>query len=379
MKGKNLKKNFIILIFMLCFLFKGSAAFGVTDAKQAVLIDADTGYVLYEKNADELTSPSSMSKMMTIYVIFEKLQNGTLSLTDEFRVSKTAWSKGGSRMFLEENSQVSVENLLRGIIVQSGNDACIVIAEAFSGTEENFAEELNLRAKEIGLKKSNFINSTGWPDEDHFSTVRDLSILARKTIQNFPEYYHFYAEESFEYNGINQKNRNTLLKKPIGVDGLKTGHTEAGGYGLAASALKGNQRLIMVINGLSSNKERTAEAIKLFKWGYRNFTNFDLLKKGMAILEAKVWLGDEKTVPLVIGEDTTLTILKESRNRLRFKVEYDSPVSAPIEKGTKVAELEISAPGIDGLTIPLHAGSTVQSLGPLSKLLSVVNYLLWGE
>ena len=374
-----MKKNLIKLVLVFIFILKSSLVFGFSNAKQAVLIDADTGYVLYEKNADELTAPSSMSKMMTVYLIFEKLQNGTLSLTDQLEVSKAAWAKRGSRMFLEENSQVSVEDLLRGIIVQSGNDACVVIAEAFSGTEENFSEELNIKAREIGLENSNFTNSTGWPDEGHLSTARDLSIIAIKTVQNFPEYYHFYAEESFQYNGINQRNRNTLLNKPVGVDGLKTGHTEAGGYGLAASALRKNQRLIMVINGLSSNKERTAEAIKLLEWGYRNFTNFDLLKEGMTVLQAKVWLGDKKTVPLVINEDTKITIPSESRDKLQFKVEYDSPISAPIEEGTKIAELEITAPGIDSLRIPLYAGSTITSLGPLSKLLSVINYLVWGE
>lgn len=374
-----MKKNLIKLVLVFIFILKSSLVFGFSNAKQAVLIDADTGYVLYEKNADELTAPSSMSKMMTVYLIFEKLQNGTLSLTDQLEVSKAAWAKRGSRMFLEENSQVSVEDLLRGIIVQSGNDACVVIAEAFSGTEENFSEELNIKAREIGLENSNFTNSTGWPDEGHLSTARDLSIIAIKTVQNFPEYYHFYAEESFEYNGINQRNRNTLLNKPVGVDGLKTGHTEAGGHGLAASALRKNQRLIMVINGLSSNKERTAEAIKLLEWGYRNFTNFDLLKEGMAVLQAKVWLGDKKTVPLVINEDTKITIPSESRDKLQFKIEYDSPISAPIEEGTKMAELEITAPGIDSLRIPLYAGSTITSLGPLSKLLSVINYLVWGE
>tara|TARA_B100000949_G_scaffold109981_1_gene97432 strand:+ start:364 stop:1488 length:1125 start_codon:yes stop_codon:yes gene_type:complete len=374
-----LEKNLIKLVLVFFFILKSSLVLGFSNAKQAMLIDADTGYVLYEKNADELTAPSSMSKMMTVYLIFEKLQNGTLSLTDQLEVSKAAWAKRGSRMFLEENSQVSVEDLLRGIIVQSGNDACVVIAEAFSGTEENFSEELNIKAREIGLENSNFTNSTGWPDEGHLSTARDLSIIAIKTVQNFPEYYHFYAEESFEYNGINQRNRNTLLNKPVGVDGLKTGHTEAGGYGLAASALRKNQRLIMVINGLSSNKERTVEAIQLLEWGYRNFTNFDLLKEGMAVLQAKVWLGDKKTVPLVINEDTKITIPSESRDKLQFKVEYDSPISAPIEEGTKIAELEITAPGIDSLRIPLYAGSTITSLGPLSKLLSVVNYFVWGE
>ncbi|MEC8876541.1 MAG: D-alanyl-D-alanine carboxypeptidase family protein [Pseudomonadota bacterium] len=374
-----MKKNLIKLVLVFFFILKSSLVFGFSNAKQAVLIDADTGYVLYEKNADELTAPSSMSKMMTIYLIFEKLQNGTLSLTDQLEVSKAAWAKRGSRMFLEENSQVSVEDLLRGIIVQSGNDACVVIAEAFSGTEENFSEELNIKARGIGLENSNFTNSTGWPDEGHLSTARDLSIIAIKTVQNFPEYYHFYAEESFEYNGINQRNRNTLLNKPVGVDGLKTGHTEAGGYGLAASALRKNQRLIMVINGLTSNKERTAEAIKLLEWGYRNFTNFDLLKEGMTVLQAKVWLGDKKTVPLIIDKDTKITIPSKSRDKLQFKIEYDSPISAPIEEGTKIAELEITAPGIDSLRIPLYAGSTITSLGPLSKLLSVVDYLVWGE
>ena len=315
-------KKFTMLLFIFCFILKNPPAFGLGDAKQAIVIDADTGYILYEKNADELTAPSSMSKMMTVYLIFEKLQKGTLSLQDKLKVSREAWAKGGSRMFLEENSEVSVEDLLRGIIVQSGNDACIVIAEALSGTEENFAELLNLKAKEIGLQKSNFTNSTGWPDVDHFSTARDLSLLARRTIQDFPEYYHFYSEENFEYNNIKQGNRNTLLNNVMGVDGLKTGHTEAGGYGLAASSLQNNQRLVMVINGLSSNKERTAEALKLLEWGYRNFANFDSLQKGMTVpkIEAKVWLGKEKTIPLVINKDIKITIQRKAKNNLEFSI-----------------------------------------------------------
>ena len=250
-----------------------------TPSKQAILIDMTTDTVLFSKNADELMTPSSMSKIMTIYKLFGRLKDGGLSLTDTFSVSEKAWRKKGSKMFVSLKSRVKIEDLIRGIIVQSGNDATIVVAEGLSGTERTFAEELNSSAKKLGMTNSNFTNASGWPDPGHETTARDLAILAAATIRDFPEYYHYYAETTFTYNGIKQGNRNPAIYQNIGADGLKTGHTEAGGYGLTASAIRKDRRLILVINGLASKKIRAIETERLFDWGFREFSNYSLFKK----------------------------------------------------------------------------------------------------
>ena len=242
-----------------------------TSAGQAILVDANTGTVLFEKNADEITFPSSMTKLMTIYLVFAHLADGSLHLDDELPVSEKAWRMQGSKMFVEVGTSVRVEDLLRGVVVQSGNDATVVLAEGLAGSEEAFAVEMTEMAQELGMTNSVFRNASGWPDPDHVSSARDLAILAQRTIEDFPQYYHYYAEEVFVWHDIEQHNRNPLLYNTPGADGLKTGHTEAAGYGLTASAERDGRRLILVVNGLASTQERASEGQRLIEYGFREF------------------------------------------------------------------------------------------------------------
>ena len=347
-------------------------------ARQAILIDDTTGAVLFEKNADEAMSPSSMSKTMTVYMVFERLAEGTLSLDDTFLVSKKAWGKGGSKMFVEVGKRVAVEDLLRGIIVQSGNDASIVVAEGLSGTEEAFAEEMTERGRDLGLRASVFKNASGWPEEGHVMTARDLALLTRRIIRDFPEYYHYFSETSFTYSDIRQGNRNPLLYRNVGADGLKTGHTKAGGYGLTASAERDGRRLVLVLNGLEGPNERMRESERLLDFGFRAFNTYPLFEKGATVAEADVWLGDAKTVPLVIEEDFAITLRRNSRSKMEVKVVYEGPVPAPIAAGDAIGRLVVAAPGTEPVDIPLVAGADVGELSPVRRLGAAVGYLLWG-
>ncbi len=349
-----------------------------TAAKQAILIDAETGAVLLEKNADEFTPPSSMSKLMTVYMVFERLKDSTLSLDDKFPVSKKAWQKKGSKMYVLIDTSVRVEDLLRGIIVQSGNDASIVIAEGLAGSEEDFAAQMNEKAREIGLEASVFRNASGWPEEGHVMSVRDIATLARRTIQDFPEYYPFYAEKSFTYSGIRQGNRNPLLYRNMGADGLKTGSTEGGGFGLAASAVRDGQRLILAINGLPSARARAVDAQRLIEWGFREFNNFALFRAGETVEKADVWLGTEPAVALVIEKDLVVTLPRTARRKAKITVLYTGPIAAPVKMGTEIAKLVITAPGIKTVEVPLLAGADVEQLGLFGRLSAAIGYLLWG-
>ena len=362
-----------------CLAAPPPAAAIETQAKQALLVDFETGAVLLEKNADESMAPSSMSKLMTIYMVFERLRDGRLSLEDRLPVSTKAWRKGGSKMFVKEKDKVSVEDLIRGVVVQSGNDACIVIAENLSGDEDAFAREMTERGHELGLENSVFKNSTGWPDLGHTMTSKDLAILAQRTIRDFPEYFHYYAEKNFTYNGIRQSNRNPLLYKNLGADGLKTGHTKLGGFGLVASAERKGRRLILVLNGLPSVKIRSQESERLLEWGFREFNNYRLFSAGDTVAQAAVWLGDADQVPLVIENDLVITMPKKSRRKMKVGARFEGPVPAPIRAGHEVALLEVSAPGFETLEIPLVAGEGVGRLGPLERVVSALNFLIWGS
>jgi len=362
-----------------CLAAPPPAAAIETQAKQALLVDFETGAVLLEKNADESMAPSSMSKLMTIYMVFERLRDGRLSLEDRLPVSTRAWRKGGSKMFVKEKDKVSVEDLIRGVVVQSGNDACIVIAEGLSGDEDAFAREMTERGHELGLENSVFKNSTGWPDLGHTMTSKDLAILAQRTIRDFPEYFHYYAEKNFTYNGIRQGNRNPLLYKNLGADGLKTGHTKLGGFGLVASAERKGRRLILVLNGLPSIKTRSKESERLIEWGFREFKNYRLFSAGDTVAQAAVWLGDADQVPLVIENDLTITIPRKSRRKMKVSAHFEGPVPAPIRAGYEVALLEVSAPGFETMEIPLVAGEGVGRLGPLGRVVSAMNFLIWGS
>ena len=349
-----------------------------TRAREAILLDTTTGVVLFEKDADIPAPPASMSKIMTAYMVFESLKEGRLSLEDELPVSEKAWRKGGSKMFVEVNTRVKVEDLLRGVIVQSGNDACIVFAEALSGSEEAFADDMTRRAREIGLTDSGFVNATGWPDPNHRMSARDLANLAIRMIEDHPEYYHIYSETEFSYNGIRQGNRNPLLYKNIGADGLKTGHTEEAGYGLTASAKRGDRRLVLVVTGLESVRARSEEAERLMNWGFREFENFALFKAGETVERASVWQGGEDTVPLVFPDGLTVTLTRKARRGMTVKVEYDSPVPAPIEKGQRIARLVIEAPEQEPMSFPLIAGADIERLGPLGRLFSSAKFMILG-
>ena len=369
-----------------CLLVACLAAFVVsvparafeTAATEAILVDAETGAVLFEKNADEITFPSSMTKMMTIYIVFEHLADGSLSLDDELPVSEKAWRMQGSKMFVEVGNSVRVEDLIRGVVVQSGNDATVVLAEGLAGSEEAFAREMTEKAHELGMANSEFRNASGWPDPAHHTTARDLATLALRTIEDFPQYYPYYAEEVFTWNEIEQHNRNPLLYNTPGADGLKTGHTEAAGYGLTASAQRDGRRLILVLNGMSSTEERASEGQRLMEYGFREFESYDLFAADETVSEAEVWLGEEDTVPLVLGEPLSLTMSRSARQDMTVKVVYEGPIPAPIAAGQPVARLVIEAPDMPTVERPLLAGTAVPELSMLSRMGAAIGYLVFG-
>ncbi len=353
-------------------------------ARQYIIIDAQTGAVLDAKNADEKMPPSSMSKLMTTYMTYSALKNGKLRMTDELTVSQFAWktggaASGGSTMFLNPGEKVKVEDLLRGVIIQSGNDACIVLAEGESGSEEAFADEMTKKAKELGLTGSHFANSTGLPHEQHYMTARDLAILAKRLILDFPEYYPLYAETSFTYNNITQGNRNPLLYRVgSGADGLKTGHTEAAGYGLTGSAVRNGRRIIVVLNGMNSMRDRDEESSKLMDWGFREFVNKELFKVGEAVTDADVWLGAQATVPLSIASDVTVTVPRSAAQSLEAKVVYQGPLPAPVKKGTEVGKVIVTGKDMAPIEVPIVAAADVDRLGFLGRLKAAASYIFVG-
>lgn len=365
-----------------------SLFFGITlpvkslelQAPQAYMIDLETGVVLLDKNADQKMPPSSMSKIMTAYLVFDRLKNGDTKLDDLLNVSKKAWQTEGSRMFVNVDSQVSVEDLLKGVIVQSGNDASVVLAEALSGTEAAFAEEMTRKAHEMGATNTTFRNSTGLPDEGHLTTAKDLAIIAERTIRDFPEQYEkYYPLKEFAYNNINQANRNPLFNKNIGVDGMKTGHTDAGGYGIVASAKQGSRRIIAVVNGLPSAKVREQDALALLNWGFNYFKNYKIFGKGDVVDVVDVWGGTEKTVPLVSSQDIIMTLPRNQRKDLQVKVSYDTPLAAPLKAGDQVGIIEISVPTKGVQTIPLYVGKSVDRAWFHQRIANSVSYLLFGK
>jgi serine-type D-Ala-D-Ala carboxypeptidase (penicillin-binding protein 5/6) len=349
-----------------------------TPAKQAILMDFETGAVLFGKDADKRMPPASMSKLMTIYMVFERMKEGRLKPEDTFPVSETAWRMGGSKMFVHVGDNVRVIDLLRGIIVQSGNDACIVVAEGLSGSEQKFAEEMTVKGKQIGLTDTNFTNASGWPDPNHYTTARDLATLARRIIKDHPEHYAIFKEKEFTYAGIKQGNRNPLLYKNVGVDGLKTGHTEASGYGLVASAEREGRRLILVVNGLDSVNQRSAESERLLSLGFREYQTYALFKAGEPVANAEVWLGAEATVPLILEEPLTVALSRKSRQGLKVTAVYDGPLTAPIAKGARLGALRLEGPEMEPLERPLIAGSEVEKLGPVGRIGAAIKYLVMG-
>lgn len=354
-----------------------------TQARQAIVVDYNTGTILMEKNADELMTPSSMSKLMTVYLVFSHLRDGSLKMTDRLPVSNTAWSKfyktDASLMFLPVHSQATVADLLRGVIIQSGDDACSVLAEGIAGSEEAFAEEETRKSREIGLTASTFKNASGWPEPGHLMTARDLATLSIRLIHDFPEYYPIFAERSFTYNHIKQDNRNPLIWQNIpGADGLKTGHTQDGGFGVDGTAERDGRRVIVVLNGLPSNRARAEESARLIEWAFRAFEDYRLFQAGETVTNADVWQGTSGQVPLVAGQDIAVTLPRGSRNDMKVAVSYTGPLTAPIRKGARVASLEISAPGVAPMSVPLVAGANVPKRSGLSLLWFKFSHLLGG-
>ncbi len=381
MKKKNILLSGIAAI---VFMASTSASAIDTKAKNMILMDYTTGKYLYEKDIFEPIPPASMSKLMTVYMIFDKLRDGSLSLDDTFKVSENAWRKGGaasggSTMFLAIGDEVSVDQILKGIIIQSGNDACIVAAENIAGDEDSFVERMNKKAKDIGLKNSNFANVTGLPHPDHKMSVEDLAILARKLIEEFPQFYHLFSQKEFVYNNIRQGNRNPLLYSMSYADGLKTGHTDEAGFCLTASAKKGDRRIIGVMTGLTSNKERSDEADKMMSWGFREYDNYTLKNKGDKIADVPVWYGVDKTVPMVVGSDIIETMKKSYRNQVKMTAIYDRPVKAPVNIGQKIGVLKIELPNESAKEVDLLAGQTINKVGLWGKIKLNIKYLLSGE
>ena len=366
-------------LLMLCLLGPASAL--ETRAKTGFIIDYSTGMVLLEKNADQPVPPASMSKLMTLYVAFEFIHSGKLSLTETLRVSQHAANYGGSTMFLDTSDRVKVEDLLRGIIVLSGNDACAVIAEALSpdGTEAGFARIMTERAKQIGLSSSSFKNSNGWPAEGHLMSMRDLALLAGRLISEFPEFYPMFSEVEFEFDGrapANTRNRNPLLGLGIGADGLKTGYTSEAGYGLVGSAKQGDRRIVFALSGMSSAQERAEEAAAVVNWAFRQFVQKSFGSKGIRIAEVDLWNGADRSVGVVLGNDLKVLVPVLGDEQVSFELEYENPIPAPVKKGQKIAVLKVHPKGLPEIEVPLLAEKDVAVGGFFAHLSTVAKTLL---
>jgi D-alanyl-D-alanine carboxypeptidase (penicillin-binding protein 5/6) len=349
-----------------------------TAAREALVVDFNTDATILDKNADAPMVPSSMTKLMTAYLVYDALRGGKLQLTQDLPVSERAWRMGGSKMFVPYPGSVKVEDLIRGMIVQSGNDACVVLAEAIAGSEEAFVEQMNVEAKQFGLTQSNFRNSTGWPDPDHHMSCRDIAMLAKRIISDFPEYYKYDAERAFKYNGIEQENRNPLVQKGV-ADGLKTGHTDEAGYGLVASSQRAGRRVILVVNGLTSMHQRAEESERLLEWSFREFENVTLFAAGDVVERAPVWLGSSNSVPLVGGRDLVVTLPRQWRQAAKISIEYDSPLAAPVSKGDTVGRLVIAGNGVPSMEMPLLAGADVSRLSLPGRALAVLAHYVTGS
>ena len=348
-------------------------------AKQVIIYDHEADEVLFEKNADQIMKPASMAKVMTAYIIFDKLKDQSLQMSDTFLVSNRAWRMGGSRSFLELNTNVSIKDLLLGLIVQSGNDAAVVLAEGISGGEEAFAREMNRYAKILGMNNTYFTNATGWPHPDLKTTSRDLIILTRNIINNFPKLYELFNEKIFTYNNIKQSNRNPLLYSMNGADGLKTGHTNESGYGLIGSVKKNNRRVSIVINGLNSKKKRRFESKRLFNIVFRETALLSLFNDKKSLAKANVWLGKQPQVNLVAEKAFKKIISPLELNKTKIKIQWQDPISAPIAKGDKVGDIFIDIPGKELIKQNIVSSQNIDTMSTFMKAKSILMYLLYGE
>ena len=350
-----------------------------TQARYAYIEEVETGAVLLDKNGGDRLYPASMNKMMTAYVVFGMLKDGRAKLDQRLLVSQRAWKLGGSKMFVPLGQSVSVGDLLQGALVQSGNDACLVLAQGLGGSEAGFVKLMNEKAKQIGLTGSHFDDVTGLPNPNDWMTAHDLAQVAIRTIKDFPQYYHYYSERSFTFNNITQQNRNPLLYKNFGVDGLKTGHTDESGYSLTASAKQDDRRIVIVVSGLPTKKALSEESERLVKWAFREFRNYRLFAKGDKVDEADVWLGAAAAVPLTVAGDLVVTLPQSARPGMKVTIDYQNPVAAPIRPGDEVGTITVSAPGAAAVKAPLVAAAAVGRMGPLGRVATLAGYLIWGN
>ncbi|HZK88998.1 MAG TPA: D-alanyl-D-alanine carboxypeptidase family protein [Stellaceae bacterium] len=350
-----------------------------TPARHALIVEADTGTVLFDKQGEERMPPASMSKMMTAYVAFDMLKAGKISLGDELPVSEKAWKLGGSKMFVGIGARIKVDDLLKGMLVQSGNDACVVLAEGLAGSEQDYVDLMNQKAKEIGLMDSHFANVTGLPDPNEWMTAHDLVTLGTRITRDFPEYYHYFSERTFDFNNIDQGNRNPLLYKVAGADGLKTGHTDESGYSLIGSVLRGDRRVIVVVAGLASMRDRASEGERLVEWAFREFNDYKLLGAGEKVDDAEIWLGNEPKVGMTVRDDLVVTLPRHARRDMKVSVVYDKPVPAPVKQGDQIGKIVVNAPDMPPIERPLYAAKNVRPISTIGRMATLAGYLIWGN
>ena len=377
----------IILFIFLFFKFNFVNSAPDINAKTAILVDYNSDKILYEYEADLKIYPASMTKIMTSIIAFDLLKKNEISMDDKFVISKNAWrmsQSGYSSQFIMVNDEVSVEDLLKGIIIASGNDACVALAEGIAGSEENFAEMMNEKAIEIGMTSTNFTNSSGINDPDNISTVRDIAIMSKYLIKNYPEYYKMFKEKTFTWertggDPIKQGNRNPLLYKNVGADGVKTGYLAVEKYSLASTILKNDRRLIAVASGFPTKNLRSSESLKLLNWGFRNTNTFKVSEKEKTIFELETWLGKEEKIKAVTKKDYYLTVNKKDIRNLSVLLKYDGPLVAPIQKGEKIASLVILKKDEIIKTLPLYAAENLKKVNFFKSLITSINYLIWGD
>ena len=372
-----MKKLFLAFLFS-SILFTSKLYAIDTKAEQAIVMDFDTNEILFEKNSNIKTPPASMTKIMTVYAAFDRLKNTDLSIENECVVSAKAYKMGGSRTFLEIDDKVSIDQLLKGIIIQSGNDASVALAECLAGTEDDFAKLMNVYAKRIGMINTNFLNSSGWPEDNHYSTVYDLAILSNALIREFPDLYLYFSDKEFTYNDIKQPNRNKLLSSVQGADGLKTGFTRASGWGIAATAKRDDRRITAVINGTNSSRSRLNEASNLINWAFSQTSQKLLVDENQVIVQVDVWLGNKPRVNLVSSKKIVSTLSFDQIQLIKSSLEYKRPIEAPIKKGEVYGKLLIDIDGKPNIEVELIAQENVGTVNPISKVFAAMKYLIFG-
>ena len=372
-----MKKLFLAFLFS-SILFTSKLYAIDTKAEQAIVMDFDTNEILFEKNSNIKTPPASMTKIMTVYAAFDRLKNTDLSIENECVVSAKAYKMGGSRTFLEIDDKVSIDELLKGIIIQSGNDASVALAECLAGTEDDFAKLMNVYAKRIGMRNTNFLNSSGWPEDNHYSTVYDLALLSNSLINEFPDLYLYFSDKEFTYNDIKQPNRNKLLSSVQGADGLKTGFTRASGWGIAATAKRDDRRITAVINGTNSSRSRLNEASNLINWAFSQTSQKLIVDENQVIVEVDVWLGNKPRVNLVSAKKIVSTLSFDQIQLIKSSLEYKRPIEAPIKKGEVYGKLLIDIEGKPNIEVELIAQENVGTVNPISKVFAAMKYLIFG-